>query len=244
VKRAVGSRIPLLWKIITPTIVIVAILGPAAGFVFARDRANRADVALSRELASELVSARARLHERALYVREAVSQAANLQGMASAIERGDPEAVARLLDSVRALKADVDVLAVIGRDGFDPSSAGALLSDVPTRIADGRLIVTQPVCRPGPECSVVGTAVGAVPVADAIAGSTTGRASVILAGEQVAPVQRREPLAQGLRQVLLLAALDGLLAAGRARLQGGDLGHSRAITLRHLARPSQARTEG
>ena len=78
-------RLPLTWKILTPSLVLVLVVGPLAGFLIARDRASRADAALSRELAGHVVDARARLHDRGLRLYESASQAANLQGMAATV---------------------------------------------------------------------------------------------------------------------------------------------------------------
>src|SRR5690348_10964411 len=104
--------VPLLWKLLVPFLILIVLIGTAGAVVVVRDAAARANTNLDRDLTQRSLEARSYLHDRELYVLESASLAANLQGMAVAVQRGDAETVGRLLTSMLALKTDVSLAAV------------------------------------------------------------------------------------------------------------------------------------
>ena len=93
------------------------VLGILGAFLIVRDLSVRAKTALDQDLIGRSLDIKSLIHERELYLLESANFAANLQNMPQAITRGDSDAAASLLQSVLALKTDLNLLAATGRDG-------------------------------------------------------------------------------------------------------------------------------
>lgn len=115
--RAAIEALPLFWKLLLPFLTLIAVLGASGGFLIVRDLSGRAQAALDRELAARALDARSTLRDRELYLLESANFASNIQDMARAIQSGERVSVARLLQSVLALKTDLDLLAGTSADG-------------------------------------------------------------------------------------------------------------------------------
>jgi signal transduction histidine kinase len=115
VRRA--RDLPLFWKVLTPFLVLLLLLGTVGTFVLVRSLADRADESLNRDLAEMSLAARSRVHDRELYVLESATFAANLEGVAESVQARDAAALTALMQSVLALKTDVVLLSVVGAGG-------------------------------------------------------------------------------------------------------------------------------
>jgi signal transduction histidine kinase len=156
-------RVPLMWKILLPFLVLILTVGPLGAFLIGREVSSRSDAALNRALVERLLTARARVQDRGVYLFEAVSQAANLQGMAAAVARRDEQAADSLLRSVRALKPDVARLGVFDTDGTIVAGAGAAArtgSSHTVFVENGAVFVAMPICEGVDHCRQAGSAVG------------------------------------------------------------------------------------
>ncbi|MBW3658599.1 MAG: sensor histidine kinase [Actinobacteria bacterium] len=175
-------RLRLLWKLLVPFVAVVLVVGPAAGYLVVRDVAMQAQARLDQQLVDQSLTVRSRLAHRELYLLEAASYAANVEGMAGAVAMGRVEEVETLLASVRSLKTELGVLAVVDAEGRavgggptgEGAEAGALVGalsgpDDPS-VQLGRwggarqLLVAAPVCVDAPGCRLVGAAVAGVEV--------------------------------------------------------------------------------
>ena len=113
-----GARdLPLFWKVLLPFLVLLLLLGTVGTFLLVRGLTDRANEALNRDLTERSLAARSAVHDRELYVLESARFAANLQGIAGAVQTGDREAVASLMQSVLALKTDLTLVAVVNHGG-------------------------------------------------------------------------------------------------------------------------------
>ena len=110
-------NLPLFWKLLLPLVGLVLLMGIVGTLVVVRDLSGRAQVALERELSRRSLDARTALHDRELYLLEAVNFASNVQGMAQALETGDKRDATTLLESVLALKSEVEVLVAADAKG-------------------------------------------------------------------------------------------------------------------------------
>jgi signal transduction histidine kinase len=111
------SRLPLFWKLLLPFLVLIVIMGAAGTYVIVRDLSLTARVEINEELLRRSVDARARVHDRELYILESLNFAANLRGMAEAVKKRDSREVSTLLRSVLALKTDLKFVAITLPDG-------------------------------------------------------------------------------------------------------------------------------
>lgn len=109
-RRRFGD-LPLFWKVLLPFLAVILLLGTLGTFFIVRDLAAEAQEALDRELGRRSLDVRSVAHDRELYLLEATNFASNINGLADAIIASDKSAVARLLGSVLALKADLALLA-------------------------------------------------------------------------------------------------------------------------------------
>jgi signal transduction histidine kinase len=107
----------LFWKLLLPFLTLLVILGVLGTFLIVRDLSTRTQASLDQNLERQSIDARSIAHDRELYLLESSNFAANIQGMAAAIQARDPDAVARLLRSVLALKTDLTLLAAADRNG-------------------------------------------------------------------------------------------------------------------------------
>lgn len=114
--RAVRN-LPLFWKLLVPFLVLILLLGVVGAYFITRDLTSKAQTRLDQDLLRHSLDARSILHDRELYLLESANFAANLQGMAEAIKRGDAGKVTALLKSVLALKPDLNLLIVTNIEG-------------------------------------------------------------------------------------------------------------------------------
>ena len=119
--RSFASRrfrdLPLFWKVLAPFFALMLVLGTVGAFVIVRDLSTRAKTALDQDLIARSLDVESVLRGRELYLLESANFAANLEDMPQAVARGDRGNVSRLLQSVLALKSDLNVLAATDLTG-------------------------------------------------------------------------------------------------------------------------------
>ncbi|MGI8707145.1 MAG: HAMP domain-containing sensor histidine kinase [Actinomycetota bacterium] len=109
--------LPLFWKLLIPFLALIVFVGAFGAFVIVRDLSSRARANVHEDLLQASLSARATLKDRELYLLESANFAANLDGMAKHVRAHDFASVTELLESVLALKSDLNLLAVTDRKG-------------------------------------------------------------------------------------------------------------------------------
>jgi signal transduction histidine kinase len=136
----------LFWKLLIPFLALIVIVGAFGAFLIVRDLSSKAKATLNQDLLQSSLTARASLKDRELYLLESATFAANLQGMSDRVKRNDTAGAGQLLESVLALKTDLNLLVVTNRDGvglveFTRDSAGAELQrGAATKWADNSFI--------------------------------------------------------------------------------------------------------
>lgn len=186
-----ASRPRLFWKLLTPFLVLLLLVGALTAFLIVRDVATRAQSRLDDRLRQGSLVARSLLHDRELYLIESASFGADVEGMASAVTRRSTQDVRRLTLSVIALKPAVGAIVVTDLRGTplvamsgtsasvdigSLSSAGFLReaaasrdgakSAGTTRIAgEPSLVVAAPVCSAQTPCRPVGVVAASLPYA-------------------------------------------------------------------------------
>ncbi len=204
-KKRFGG-LPLFWKVLLPFLGLIVLLGATGAFLIVRDLSQRTQTAIDRDLSRQSLDARSLAHDRELYLLESANFAANIQGMAAAVDADDARAVARLLGSVLALKTDLDLVLAADVDGKglveyrmsgsetpERSSGGSWASNgfVRDAIADAKggkhsgflieggrtmLAIAAPVCPPARACRATGVTIAAISI-DRIANEAAGRVS-------------------------------------------------------------------
>ena len=109
--------LPLFWKFIIPFLAIMLVAGTLGAFFIVRELSSRAERDLDADLTARSLEARSRLKDQELYLLESVNLAANLQGMSKALSREDRVGTTRLLQSVLALKTDLNFLVATDATG-------------------------------------------------------------------------------------------------------------------------------
>lgn len=109
--------LPLFAKLLIPSITILLLAGAAGGLLITRELSSRAETAVNQSLLQASLRARALFQNRELYVLESATLAANIEGMAESIDDRAPTRTTRLLESVLALKSELNLLAVVRADG-------------------------------------------------------------------------------------------------------------------------------
>jgi signal transduction histidine kinase len=109
--------LPLFWKLLIPFLALIVFVGAFGAFLIVRDLSSRARANVHQDLLQASLSARAILKDRELYLLESANFAANLDGMAKRVRTNDSAAVTQLLESVLALKGDLNLLVVTDRNG-------------------------------------------------------------------------------------------------------------------------------
>ena len=109
--------LPLFWKLLIPFLALIVFVGAFGAFLIVRDLSSRARANVHQDLLQASLSARATLKDRELYLLESANFAANLDGMAKRVRSHDSAAVTQLLESVLALKSDLNLLVVTDRKG-------------------------------------------------------------------------------------------------------------------------------
>lgn len=110
-------QLPIFWQLLAPFLALMLSVGALGVFVIVRHLSTGADTALAQDLARRSLDAQALLRERELYLLESANLAANLEGIARAVDRRDRPAVASLLESVAALKGELAIVAAADRSG-------------------------------------------------------------------------------------------------------------------------------
>ena len=116
-RRPRFGDLPLSWKLLLPSLGLIVVFGAVGGFLIVRDLSVRSQNALDIELSRRSLDATAVLRDRELSLLESVNFAANLEGMAASVRARDQQTAARLLQSVVALKTDLEIFAVTDADG-------------------------------------------------------------------------------------------------------------------------------
>lgn len=111
VRPASLRDLPIFWKLLLPFLVLLLIVGSAGAYIIVRDLTSKSAAALSEQLTLRAVEARSLVHDRELDLLESANYASNLQGMADAIARARSASVSGLLQSVLALKTELDLAA-------------------------------------------------------------------------------------------------------------------------------------
>lgn len=109
--------LPLFVKLLAPFLILILVIGAGGLYLVVHDLSSGARSALNEELLRRSLDARSRIHDRELYLLESVNFAANLRGIPTAVQTRDRNATRQLLRSVVALKTDLELLAVVGRNG-------------------------------------------------------------------------------------------------------------------------------
>ena len=109
--------LPLFWKLLIPFLALIVFVGAFGAFLIVRDLSSRARANVHQDLLQASLSARATLKDRELYLLESANFAANLDGMAKRVRNHDSAGVTQLLESVLALKSDLNLLVVTDRKG-------------------------------------------------------------------------------------------------------------------------------
>jgi signal transduction histidine kinase len=115
--HSVFARLPLMWKLLLPFLVLDLVIGYFGAAVLTHDLRGRANATIDGELTREYFLAGSLLHDMELSLSESANLAANLSGMADAVGSRDPARVRILLRSVVALKPGLRLLAVTDRGG-------------------------------------------------------------------------------------------------------------------------------
>ena len=233
-RRSVRN-LPLFWTLLLPFFALLLIVGSLGAFLVVSNLSREAQASLNQALSQSSVDARSLLHDRELYLLESADFAANLQGMADAARSQDTQGAAELLQSLAALKSDLDVAMVAdaegavladftkGPDGHFGLSSGTSVASNPiiqnalrsggpvsglTTLGSQRLIATAtPVCTGAPPCSPVGVALAGVNVEDI--------ASDLVNGAVLRDVSRKEGIAIYETAGALIAQAGSVLSPGQ-----------------------------
>jgi signal transduction histidine kinase len=109
--------LPLFWKLLVPFLTLMVLVGAFGVFLIVRDLASRADVAVDQDLSRRSIDVRATLRDKELYLLESANFAANVEGMSAAVGARDASASGRLLESVLALKTDLELASATDQSG-------------------------------------------------------------------------------------------------------------------------------
>jgi hypothetical protein len=109
--------LPLFWKLLVPYFTLIVIIGVLGAFLIVRELSGRAEASINEDLSRRSLAANAGLRDRELYLLESGAFAANVQGMAPAVERRERDKAGRLLASVLALKTDLSLAVATTKDG-------------------------------------------------------------------------------------------------------------------------------
>jgi signal transduction histidine kinase len=103
-------NLKLFPKLLVPFGILIIIMGVVGSFSTVRYLSSRAEGALDDDLFRRSVDGKVYVADSALYLLESVRFAANIQGVAEAVQARDPEKTAQLLASVLAVRTDLDLL--------------------------------------------------------------------------------------------------------------------------------------
>lgn len=192
-------------KILIPYLVLVLAVGASGAAILVHEAASRAQQAADQRLSQALLDGRAVVQDSALYTLESANFAANEVGMASAVAHGRRHRVTTLLQSVRALKAKLDLLLVLDRgehvvSGFRRGAAtrlairsgvvSAVLADpnghprpALLTVGGGRyLAAVSAICLHVSPCHAVGVSVAGVSLTSVVRGAASAGADGLTLG--------------------------------------------------------------
>jgi two-component system OmpR family sensor kinase len=109
--------LPLFWKLLVPFLALMVVVGLAGTLLTVRSLSDRAETTLDQDLLRASVETRSLLHDHELYVLESANFAANVQGMPEAITKRDAGGAGGLLQSVLALKKNLNLLVAADASG-------------------------------------------------------------------------------------------------------------------------------
>ena len=109
--------LPLFWKLLVPYTILLIVAALIGALFIVRNLDTRAQTTLDQQLAEQALTARSQLHDTELYLIESATFAANLQGVSQAAARRNRSQTNRLLQSVLALKSDLNLLVATDRNG-------------------------------------------------------------------------------------------------------------------------------
>jgi signal transduction histidine kinase len=210
-------RLPLLWRLLIPSLVVTLVLGSAGSFVLVRYLHRGAQESLDRKLFTDAVSAEVQIRDQTLALLESLRLASNLEGVPEALAAHDRSKLSSLLAGVPALHSHLDLLVAV--DG-----AGAGVVEL-RRDGD---TVTNTVGSPWTQTLVAEAHTGATDASgDKRAGLLTDRGAtllavatpvrtdhvvgVIVAGEQLSRIVTET--ATRLEASVAISALDGRVLA-------------------------------
>ena len=104
--------LPIFWKLLLPFLALLLAVGAIGVYVIVHDLGSRSAAALEEQLTLRAVDARSLVHDSELDLLESANYASNLQGMSDAVSSGASDTAGGLLQSVLALKTNVDLVAV------------------------------------------------------------------------------------------------------------------------------------
>lgn len=116
-RRLLFPNLPLFWKVLVPFLTLMILVGVLGVFLVTSELSAREEASIDQELARRSLDVQAALRDRELYLLESANFAANVEGMASAVAAGNEAAIGRLLQSVLALKPDLDLAVATDRAG-------------------------------------------------------------------------------------------------------------------------------
>ena len=184
--------LPLFWKLLIPFFALMLVVGAPGAFLIVRDLTERAKVQLDQDLRGRSLDIRSVVGDRELYLLESANFAANLEGMSQSLRGRNADSVARLLQSVLALKTDVNVLAATDLRGVGVAefarerphaapvrtagrrwdaglveraladASGGKTSGILRVDGDAMVAIVAPVCSGTKPCAAVGTVVVAI----------------------------------------------------------------------------------
>lgn len=183
------GRLPLSWKLLLPSLGLIVVFGITGGFFVVRDLATRSQAAIDLELSQKSFEARALVRDSEASLIESANFASNLEGISAAMRRRDSAGASRVLQSVMALKPDLELLSAVDleRDAIvefsrvtpgDPPAlhegrswaeqsivSSALVDPLGGKFADfisldgDFLAIAAPVCTAADPCRAVGAVV-------------------------------------------------------------------------------------
>jgi signal transduction histidine kinase len=107
----------LLPKLLVPFLVLILAIGVVGAIFLVRDLASRARQDVEGNVRRLLGDGTSSLRIDEQYLEDSVYFAANLQGMAEAVEKGNSDLVADLADSVRVLRVNLNLFAIAQKTG-------------------------------------------------------------------------------------------------------------------------------
>ena len=135
--RTLYERLPLVWKLLLPFLALELLIGYFGVILLAHDLRSRAQTTVDSDLGRAYFESSSLLHDSELSLVEATNLAANLTGMAAAVQQRDAASAAQLLRSVVALKPDLRLLAVTDHAGVGLAEDQRSAAGAPVTVGHG-----------------------------------------------------------------------------------------------------------